>query len=362
MQPRRWLPAQVVHRRTRCRRTNARDARPQPPCPATVAGAATPTADEKNSVEGSSKPDVASHVASKATSVGWEHFRTFAVLARSGSLRRAGADLNVHPSTVCRRIEGLEHRLGVTLFNRDHHALRITDAGRRALGPVERISAQIADLGRTLSGADEHLAGKVRIGIPCELAASVIDAINEFERANPAIDVEIRSIAAHTDLVRLDVDCALAVTDHPPGHLIGRQLGRLTAAAYASVAYLDCHDPAGAPEACAGIELATVGRRRCDLMKRLLPDVPVRTRCDDLNCVLHAVRVGMGIAALPCMLGDSEASLTRLGNAPVAIAGLWLLAHPDTRSVVRIEAARNALAAALAPRIDPKSVADGIVR
>ena len=341
------------------RRTDAYDGRPRQP---TVAAyPARSTADEASIGDGS-KRAVASDVDSKATSGGWEHFHTFAVLARSGSLRRAGVELNVHPSTVCRRIEGLEHRLGVTLFNRDHHGLRITDAGRQALGPVERISAQIADLDRTLSGADDHLAGKVRIGIPCELAASVIDAINDFEQANPAIDVEIRCIAADTDLVRLDVDCALAVTDHPPGHLIGRQLGRLTVAAYASVEYLDCHDPASAPDACAGIELATVGEWRCDLMKRLLPDVPIRTRCDDLNCVLHAVRAGMGIAPLPCMLGDSERSLARVGAAPIAIAGLWLLAHPDTRSVVRIEAARNALGAALARSIDPKPVAGGIVR
>ena len=345
-----------------CRRTTAHDGRPRTRRLVAGADAVRPTADEKNSVDSRSKRDVASHVDSKATSVGWEHFHTFAVLARTGSLRRAGVELNVHPSTVCRRIEGLEHRLGVSLFNRDHHVLRITDAGRQALGPVERISAQIADLDRTLSGADDHLAGKVRIGIPCELAASVIDAINDFEQANPAIDVEIRCIAADTDLVRLDVDCALAVTDHPPGHLIGRQLGRLTVAAYASVEYLDCHDPASAPDACAGIELATTGKRRCDLMRRLLPDVPIRTRCDDLNCVLHAVRAGMGIAPLPCMLGDSERSLARVGAAPIAIAGLWLLAHPDTRSVVRIEAARNALGAALARSIDPKPVAGGIVR
>ena len=332
----------------RCRQIAARGGRLRPRCEETDADAATPVAHGKNGVGDGSKGGV-----------DWEQFHTFAVLARSGSLRRAGAELNAHPSTVSRRVECLAHRLGVTLFNRDHQALQVTDAGRQVLEPVERISAQIADLDRILRGADDRLVGKVRIGIPCELAAIMIEAINEFEQANPAINVEIRCIGADTDLACLEVDCAVAVTDHPPGHLIGRQLGRLTVAAYASAAYLDRHDPASAPEACAGIELAPVGRRQCDLMGRLLPGVRVRTRCDDLDCVLHAVRAGMGIAALPCVLGDSERSLTRVGAEPVAIGGLWLLAHPAMRTVVRIEAARNALAEALARSIDPKPVADG---
>ncbi|MCY3839387.1 MAG: LysR family transcriptional regulator [Gammaproteobacteria bacterium] len=294
----------------------------------------------------------------KAGNIGWEHFHTLLVFARHGSLRRAGVELTVHPSTVCRRIEALERRLGVNLFRREHHVLRITEAGRSALEPAERIAAQIANLERTLSRVDDKLAGKVRIGVPCELAACMIDAINEFERANPSIDVEIRSISTDTDLDCLDVDCAVAVTDHPPNHLIGRLLGRLTAAAYASAAYLDQHDPAGAPEACAGIRLTSLGKRGCDLMEQLLPDVPVRTRCDDVGCMLHALRAGMGIAALPCMLGDSEPSLARVGAGRIELAGVWLLAHPDTRSVVRIEAARSALATAIARCVCPRGVAN----
>ena len=337
------------------RRTAARDGRPLAPYPASNAGAPTPVANEKNGVGDGSAQNV--EPLAKAASVGWEHFHSFAVLARTGSLRRAGVELNIHSSTVCRRMEALEHRLGVSLFRREHHVLRITEAGRSALEPAKRIAALIADLERTSSGVDDQLAGKVRIGVPCELAACMIEAINEFEQANTAIDVEIRSIAADTDLDGLDIDCAVAVTDHPPDHLIGRLLGRLTVAAYASVAYLDQHDPAGAPEACAGIQLTSAGGRGCDLMKHLLPDVPVRTHCDDVGCVLHAVRAGMGIAALPCMLGDSEPSLARVGTGFIELAGVWLLAHPDTRSVVRIEAARNALAATLARRVCPQGVA-----
>ena len=292
----------------RCRRTAAHGDRLRSGGEATDADVARPTADKQNGVGGVLARAVAPVVDSvglKASKISWEHFYTLVVFVRTGSLRRAGVEMNIHPSTVWRRVEALERQLGVSLFRREHHELRITQAGRSALERAEHIAAEIADLERTLSGMDDQLAGKVRIGVPCELAACMIDSINEFEQANRAIDVEIRSIAADTDLDSLDIDCAIAVTDHPPGHLIGRLLGRLTAAAYASAAYLDQHDPAGAPEACAGIQLTSVGGRACDPMKHLLPDVPVRTRCDDVGCVLHA-RAGMGVAALPCMLGDSE--------------------------------------------------------
>lgn len=62
-------------------------------------------------------------------------------------------------------------------------------------------------------------------------------------------------------------------------------------------------------------------------------------RVDTLMGMLAAVRDGIGVAVLPCYLGDSEESLARIGQ-PVAelSTDLWMLTHPDLRRVARIRA------------------------
>ena len=58
---------------------------------------------------------------------------------------------------------------------------------------------------------------------------------------------------------------------------------------------------------------------------------------------------GLGVALLPCYLGDVSSGLVRLPGAarlPLGSA-LWLLVHKDLRLVARIAAVMNALAATL---------------
>jgi len=60
-------------------------------------------------------------------------FRYALASAEHGSFRRVAAALNVQQSTVSKGIRNLEHRLGVTLFERSHSGIRPTVAGVRFL-------------------------------------------------------------------------------------------------------------------------------------------------------------------------------------------------------------------------------------
>ena len=50
--------------------------------------------------------------------VDWDDLRTLILVARAGSLAGAAGALGSHRSTVLRRIERLEARLGLRLFDR----------------------------------------------------------------------------------------------------------------------------------------------------------------------------------------------------------------------------------------------------
>lgn len=50
------------------------------------------------------------------------------------------------------------------------------------------------------------------------------------------------------------------------------------------------------------------------------------------------MREGIGLAALPCFLGDSEAGLIRVTGPIAELAReLWLVTHEDLRRTARIE-------------------------
>src|SRR4051812_39960934 len=62
--------------------------------------------------------------------------RTFLVLARTGSFTATAAELHVVQSTVTGHVHALERRVGARLFDRLPGGARLTEAGRRVVGPA----------------------------------------------------------------------------------------------------------------------------------------------------------------------------------------------------------------------------------
>lgn len=71
--------------------------------------------------------------------------RVFAIVARTGSLTAAGAELGVTSGAVSHQLKKLEDELGVSFFRRGNNTVSLTDVGRRfyqevapAIGLIER--------------------------------------------------------------------------------------------------------------------------------------------------------------------------------------------------------------------------------
>jgi DNA-binding transcriptional LysR family regulator len=62
-------------------------------------------------------------------------------------------------------------------------------------------------------------------------------------------------------------------------------------------------------------------------------------RADSLVAMREAAATGLGLAVLPCYLGDTDARLRRLGDPlPDLSTELWLLTHEDLRRTARVRA------------------------
>lgn len=267
----------------------------------------------------------------------WNDIRIYLALVRTGTVRNAAAKLGVSHSTVARRIEAFEKRLGVRLFERSTSGYAVTPAGEDMLAVAEQIENEIHGLERRIIGQDQRLSGEIRVTMVDILATHLLmPQLTEFTQTYPDIDLEVVITYEPLDLGKREADIALRFTDKPPDHLIGKRLVTQYSAAYASVEYLQQHD-LNADASVRWIGYGRHGDYPAWVRESDYPRVPAKGVFESLLLQFEATKAGMGIGMLPCFLGDPEPMLQRL---PPAIAkpgyDLWLLTHTDMRTTARL--------------------------
>ena len=274
------------------------------------------------------------------TRLDWEDLKVFVALTRGGSMRGAGEELGIHASTVARRLEQLERKLGVRLFDRGGQGLSLTDNGSELLEHADRVEREIEQIELHLLGRDERMAGSIRVSLPDAVATSfLMDDIAGFVARYPDISLEMVPSYELVDLSKREADVAIRATSTPPEHLIGRKLACFAICAYAAPAYLKTHDPINEPEQCSWLGWDESGVMPYDGGESWMPRVPVRGVMRNLMLQAASAAAGMGMALLPCGIADRDRRLVRVPPGKAAPGGeLWLLAHPDLRGAARIRA------------------------
>jgi DNA-binding transcriptional LysR family regulator len=263
--------------------------------------------------------------------------QTLLAIAREGTLAGAARRLRVNHSTVFRRLGAIEARLETRLFERQGGSYMTTTAGEDLLRTAERVEAEVEALERRLSGQDLRLTGSLRLTAPDDLAEVIVmPLLAEFRRGYPDITVELAVDNRMLNLTRREADIALRPTRRPPETLAGRRITALASAVYGMAAadtaaakepaqrWIAWEEGAGPPQ---------VTRWLADRVDRHV----IGYRSNSLLNQASAVRAGLGLAVLPCFLGDSVRRLKRIdGPLPELETELWLLTHPDLQRTARI--------------------------
>lgn len=96
----------------------------------------------------------------------------FAVAAAdTSSFLRASKQLNVKQSTLSKKVAALEHRLGITLFERSTRGVVPTDAGRAFLEVARRIVTDADNLLTTAKAVTYGEVGRLMVGFSNSLSA-----------------------------------------------------------------------------------------------------------------------------------------------------------------------------------------------
>jgi DNA-binding transcriptional LysR family regulator len=139
----------------------------------------------------------------------------FTSVVDHGGFAPAARTLGVTRSAVCRRIDGLEKRLGVRLLDRTTRRIGLTDAGEALYQRSTQILADIAEAELVVSDFGEEPRGILRITSP------IMIGLHKLAPLLPDFLSRYRQLKVQLDLSDDIIDPALA--DHDIGLRWGEQ-------------------------------------------------------------------------------------------------------------------------------------------
>jgi DNA-binding transcriptional LysR family regulator len=264
-----------------------------------------------------------------------DDIRTFAEVAETGSLTRAGARLGLSKSVVSRRLARLEAELGMPLVARSTRGLSLTEAGSDFRPYAERMIAELQSARDALSRQGEA-TGRLRLSAPLSFGHShLAPVIAELAVRNPRLAIDTSYTDRHVDLVGEGFDAAVRLGTLSDSSLIARRIAAVGARLVASPAYLARAGVPRTPEDLAAHETVphhgqawTFVRdgRRTSFRPR------GRFTSDSGEADLAAVIAGLGIAAMPDFLAGPRIArgdlVTVLADYVLPPAGLYVVRPP----------------------------------
>jgi len=282
----------------------------------------------------------------------WDDIRYFLAVARCGNLSTAAKELGVNHSTVSRRIQSLEERYGVRLFERLPSGYEMNVAASSIYELALDLEAKNQQVYRHLFGQDSRLQGEINLTMPHDIFDYILSHdLAKFKQRQPDILLNLFVAKGMKNLAAREADVAIRLTAEPPEYLIGKKVANLQHGIYAR-ADRDLN---------AKISIITWSGES-DFpawAKEHYPDARVAMRVDDLYSMYAAVKSGVGIARMPCYLPDviDDPCVERLPiKIPLSQWGVWVLSHVDLRNTAKVRCCREFLTEGLLQR---KSLFEG---
>ncbi len=163
----------------------------------------------------------------------------FAAVARAASLTRAAAALGLPKSTVSRRLQALEERVGGRLLVRTTRRIELTELGEGFREQCERVEREVLEARSLIEGVGAKPRGTLRITMPADFAIHYMaEVMAEYVRRYPEVRVDMHCSADRVDLVAERFDVALRFGALEDSSIVSRKFVALPRALYASPRYL----------------------------------------------------------------------------------------------------------------------------
>ncbi len=272
-------------------------------------------------------------------------------LIRAGTLAGAGERLGMDASTVFRALQRLEKGIGARLFERSRSGYIALEMAQELARYAEQIEVQLEAARSTLQASSGQISGTVRITTTDTILHGLVaPTLLSLKAIHPLLTYQLHTGNELANLTQRDADIAIRATKRPPMHLIGKQIGPIRVALYASKrSKLKAFDASAAaqmpwiaPDEALPEHPSVIWR------KKHFPKVLPSYQVSSILSVAELIAQGMGIGLLPMFLAEQRKDLRALTNEiEDCQTQLWLLTHTEARHLRRVSAVYGHLAQTL---------------
>lgn len=287
----------------------------------------------------------------------WSDIHFAYQVARLGTLSAAAEKLDVHHSTVLRRIDALEQRLNTRLFHRHARGYTPTEAGQMLLSTASRTQEEFDRLMGQLAGVDDQLTGSVVVTTVNTLSPKLTPVFAKFQQRHPEISIELIVDARIFKLEYGEAHISLRPGARPkdPDYIV-QHLCCMPATVFASAEYIKRYGGMKNLKDVSGHRFISNIAYMSNLsyiewLHKEVPPEQIYYRASDFNSMMHAAASGIGVAPLSCWLAEQGKNLQPLFKPPKEWGSeLWLVTHRDIHRTPKVQALTQFLKEAFADK------------
>ncbi|SNT20740.1 LysR substrate-binding domain-containing protein [Sphingopyxis indica] len=135
---------------------------------------------------------------------------TFLEVARHGTVKAAASELGLSMPALSRRIQTLEHAVGRPLFNRHHHGLRLTEAGRALQDQLAPILDELRSVIANVGSPDASLRLHLNV-LPLFAQQRLFPRLPALRRQHPELHIDIDTLSHGEARLGEGIDAAIAL-------------------------------------------------------------------------------------------------------------------------------------------------------
>ncbi|QGY30917.1 LysR family transcriptional regulator [Pantoea cypripedii] len=239
----------------------------------------------------------------------WHELQAIKTLAEQRSFRHAAERLGLKRSSLSHLVKGLEHNLGVQLFQRTTRSVALTEAGQQLLTRLAPLLDEMDEVLNDVSAHRQQHYGTLRISASdAAISLLLTRVIPTFSAQYPDIELDLAAQGALVDITAAGFDAGIRLIEDVPQDMVAIPMGGpLTFVTVASKAYLAGHPPLHHPldlhqQQCIRQRLPGGKRYRWEYQRQdeaLEIDVPGSLTLDSNALMAEAAIHHLGIAYLP---------------------------------------------------------------
>ncbi|MGQ0279483.1 LysR substrate-binding domain-containing protein [Sphingopyxis sp. Q841] len=134
----------------------------------------------------------------------------FLEVARHGTVKAAASELGLSMPALSRRIQTLEHAVGRPLFDRHHHGLRLTEAGRDLQDQLSPILDELRSVIGQVGSPDASVRLHLNV-LPLFAQQRLFPRLPELRRAHPELHIDIDTLSHGESRLGEGIDAAIAL-------------------------------------------------------------------------------------------------------------------------------------------------------